>query len=79
MTYFDYPNPTLPLSFSLPPPYLSLSTSPNHLLSRAVDEEVKGDRCHHVNEEPPFKVMDRDPNRLAHHLRRQNTGIELNV
>lgn len=64
-------HPFLPLS--LPPPYLSLSTSPNHLLSWAVDEEVKGNGCHHVDKEPPFEVVDCNPKRLAYHLRRQNT------
>ncbi len=39
-----------------------------YLLSVAVDEQVKGNSSHHVNEEPAFEVVDSDTHRVAHHL-----------
>lgn len=39
-----------------------------YLLSTAVDEQVKGNGSHHINEEPAFEVVDGDTHRVAHHL-----------
>lgn len=36
--------------------------------SRAKDQQVEGDRCHHVYKEPAFKVMDRYLGWMADHL-----------
>lgn len=39
-----------------------------YLLSIAVDEQVKGNGSHHVDEEPTLEVVDGNTQRVAHHL-----------
>lgn len=51
--------------YPLTPLFPSIMT---YLLSAAVDEQVKGNSSHHVDEEPALKVVDRDTHRVAHHL-----------
>lgn len=39
-----------------------------YLLSIAVDEQVKGNSSHHVDEEPAFEIVDSYTHRVAHHF-----------
>lgn len=56
-----------------PPSHISWNASIashllTYLLSAPVDEQVKGNSSHHVDEEPAFEVVDGNTHRVAHHL-----------
>lgn len=45
-----------------------VSSIMTYLFSVTIDEQVKGNSGHHVDEEPAFEVVDGDTHRVAHHL-----------
>lgn len=61
--------PTLPRNFTAAYKQAALSPSVvTYLLSVAVDEQVKGNSSHHVDEEPAFEIVDGYAHRVAHHF-----------